>query len=468
MRHKHPMFMIFCAAMNVVATVTAGPNVLFIRTDDQAFWAVGANGNPEIRTPNMDRIHREGAHFTEAFVTTPVCSPSRSALMTGLHSVRTGIPDWIWKDDFETGIRPEFVTLPEAFQAGDYATGLVGKWHLGLAPRFHPTRNGFDYFMGLPSGGTQPMRPELEIHGRMRTMPDVFLTDFLTEDALHYIRQNRHVPFFLMVDYRAPHSPYAPVPEADRAIYDNVELSIPEVAEEDRARVERTTREYYACVSAVDRNVGRLLDLLDELELAGDTIVVFTSDHGYMIGHHGLHHKGNATYIDAPRLKTKDPERRRPNMFDHSIRVPLAIRWPGGIRAGTRIDRLVVQTDLLPTLIELAGVPAPEFPDSQPVAGRSLAGLLRGEDAGEWRDRIYGDYDMRQGKAARMRMVRTREWKLVRHYEEEGGEDELYHLAEDPGETRNLYRDPPDPAVAASLEADLARWMREVGDPLAK
>src|SRR5262249_28140862 len=154
---------------------------------------------------------------------------------------------------------------------------------------------------------------------------------------------------------------------------------------------------YYAAVSSVDRNIGRLLDLLDELKLAENTIVVFTSDHGYMLGHHGLWHKGNAVYF--PKEGASEKERRsggerRPNMLDDSLRVPLAIRWPDRIKPGTVVSEPVLQIDFFPTLINLAGLPKPDLPPSQPIQGRDFSPLLFGKPT-SWRTELYFDYDMK-------------------------------------------------------------------------
>lgn len=474
------------------------PNILFVRTDDQARWAVGFHGNREVVTPNMDRLHREGASLDNAFTTTPVCSPSRVASMTGLHSFQAGIPDWIQFDDRETGLRPEFVTWPEVLHDAGYRTGFFGKWHLGEAPEFHPTRHGFDVFAGMLQGGAANFGGEIEVDGVTAPRDGVWRDDFVTERALEFIEKSARAgaddgrPWLAFLEFRAPHAPYAPVPDEDAAPFAELDPTIPPEHEADPARVARLTREYYAAIHQADRNLGRALDLLDRLGVARDTLVVFTSDHGYMLGHHGLHHKGNAVWMNASERKVKDPEARRPNMFDDSIRVPLAMRWPARIPAGTRVDAMILQLDLHPTMLALAGLddslPAPGLPPSQRVAGLDFSSLVLGRaDAANAggiasRDAILGDYDMRQGRRESMRMIRTRDWKLVRHFHDprlgpddvaiEG--DELYDLRSDPGETDNLLGDRArdDEAedgeierVVAELDRKLAELRRAAGDP---
>ena len=183
--------------------------------------------------------------------------------------------------------------------------------------------------------------------------------------------------------------------------------------------------------------------------------MIFSSDHGYMIGQHGLWHKGNGTWL------VEGKSGPRPNMFDESIRVPLIVRWPGAVRPGTVIERVVSNLDLFPTILEMAGLGVPE---NLRIRGRSLVPLLRGEPAA-WDDTLFGQYDMHHYVAARMRMIRTPEWKLIRHFEP-GGQDELYHLAADPGEATNLAGSA-EPTVRRNL-AELSRrleaWMKAMND----
>lgn len=461
---------LFLAPCSRVFAASEHPNILFICTDDQARWAVGANGNKEVVTPNMDRIYREGANFTNAFTTTPVCSPSRVGMLTGLHGIQANITDWIEPKDHVHGINPDYITWPEVLQKAGYVTGLIGKWHLGNEPQFHPTRNGLNHFMGMPGGGTNPFEPEFEVDGIARKISNVYSADFCGDDALHFIRQNKDLPFLLMLHFREPHTPYAPVSPEATSLYDKLDPTIPDFPGIDRERCKKVTKEYYSAISAADRNIGRVLALLDELRLSENTIVVFTSDHGYMIGHHGLWHKGNATtFPSAPpnfdEKTWKDPQRRRPNMFDDSIRIPLAIRWPGHIKPGTVIDQWVLQIDFYPTLLALAGVAMPKLPEIQPIEARDFSPFLLGRNPA-WRDRYFGEYDMTDGKTSRMRMIRTADWKLIKHYAEAGGEDELYDLRKDPGETTNLFAHPPDAKILSGLEGELHDWQVGIKDPL--
>jgi arylsulfatase A-like enzyme len=432
------------------------PNIVFLYTDDQAQWALGAYGNREINTPNLDALARRGAMFRNAFTVTPVCSPSRAALMTSRYPSELGIADWIDpRKEPDLGLAPSAVIWPELLKGSGYATMLAGKWHLGTRDEFHPTRQGFDFFFGFRDGSNQPINPQLEVAGQSRQLKGS-LPDLLVDEGLSFIDRHRQGPFLLSIHFRAPHTPYGPVPEQDSAPYRSLDPTIPDVPGLPRDRVKQLYRDYYASVTSVDRNVGRLLAKLREWGLAEQTVVIFTSDHGYMIGQHGLWHKGNAAWLLGGKKGY------RPNMYDDAIRVPLLISWPGVVGPGTTITRVVSNLDLLPTILEIAGLPAP---GNLPIRGKSLVPLLRDQRAGTWDDTLFGQYDMHHYQIARMRMIRTPDWKLVRHFET-GGQDELYHLADDPGETHDLVTSTLEAHIAErkSLARRLASWMSQIGD----
>lgn len=296
-------------------------NLVSIVTDDQARWSLGTYGNREARTPNMDRLAREGAVFRNAFANTPVCSPSRASFLTGLYGTQVGITDYI--ADLEAaqgvGLAPSATTWPEILRQQGYATALIGKWHLGSQPQFHPQRRGFEHFFGFLGGASRPMNPVLERDGKEESLTGS-LPGLLVDEAIRFVERRRSQPFALLLHFREPHTPYTPVPPEDSAPFRELDPTVPAVAGLDTAQVKQWTREYYAAVHAVDRNIGRLLAALERLGLEKNTIVLFTSDHGHMIGHHGLHTKGNGWWIAGG---LRGPQ--RPNMFDDSLRIPLAL-----------------------------------------------------------------------------------------------------------------------------------------------
>ncbi|MCA9264750.1 MAG: sulfatase-like hydrolase/transferase [Planctomycetales bacterium] len=414
------------------------PNVLFIMTDDQAPTGTSHSGNPELQTPHIDRIFREGTTLKNAFVTTPVCSPARVGYLSSQYGTDVGITDWINPQaEQQLGLDPSLPAWPRHFAQAGYRTGLIGKWHLGTQDRFHPSHFGYDYFMGFREGGNSVKDPTLEVDGQTKVVPGL-IVDILTDDALKFIEQHQSEPFLLSLHYRAPHSPWRPVRDEDAAPYNDLDPTLPDpdFPGLDVERVKQMTRDYYASIASVDRNVGRILDLLDRLQLADNTIVIFTSDHGYNVGHHGLWYKGNAHWM----LKELPPQRwpnidrrRRPNLFDQALRVPAAIRWPAHLRAGSAVDQLVTNLDWYPTLLAAASL-ADATPNN--IRGRSFLPLLEGKSL-DWNNGLYAEYDMKHGATTRMRAWRTPAWKLIVDFANEG-RDELYDLESDPDEKNNV------------------------------
>lgn len=433
-------------------------NIIAIVTDDQARWSLGCYGNPDSKTPNMDRLAREGAKFLNAYVTTPVCSPSRASYLTGLYGTQVGITDWIAPNEADAGLGlpATAITWPQVLQQNGYQTALIGKWHLGTKPEFHPTRHGFHHFMGFLGGGNQPIDPTVEVNGKDQKLKGP-LADLVTDDALGFVETNRSKPFALCLHFREPHAPYGPVAEQDLAPFKGLDPTIPKASGLDPAQVKRLTRDYYASIHSVDRNLGRLLAKLDELKLTERTLVLFTSDHGYMIGHHTLWHKGNGIWIAGG---INGPT--RPNMFEESIRVPLLIRGPG-IKAGQEVATPVSNIDTFAAVLGLLGIALPQGSKQQ---GLDFAPLLRGGKMAE-RTALFGQYDLHNGALAYMRMIRTDQWKLVRN-PRGNGMDELYDLQNDPGELRNLARDPKSQKVRLELQERLTAWQKSIDDPLLK
>ena len=433
-------------------------NVVSIVTDDQALWSIGAYGNREAVTPNMDRLAREGVKFNNAFVTTPVCSPSRVAFLTGLYGSQVGITDYLTPDEGAAGVGlpASAMTWPRVLQQHGYRTALFGKYHLGTKPEFHPTRRGFDYFMGSQQGSFAPMNPRLEVNGQATELTGAG-SDIVMDDAVRWIEANQDLPFAALIHFREPHLPYTPVPEADARLFKDLDPAIPDVKGLDREQVKQHYRDYYAAVHAVDRNLGKLLALLERLRLDRRTIVIFQSDHGYNIGHHGIHTKGNGFVIAGG---VNGPK--RPNMWDTSLRIPLLIRWPGALRAGTEVDETVLNLDMFPSVLGMLNLKPPA---DYRHNGQDFTPLLFGLRDANWRAEIFGQYDLHNVGLAYMRMLRTNEWKLVRHYHA-NELDELYDLKNDPGELKNLYKDARQRDVRMHLQRRLDERMREIHDPI--
>jgi choline-sulfatase len=262
----------------------------------------------------------------------------------------------------------------------------------------------------------------------------------------------------VLLHFRSPHMPYGPVPTDDSAPFANLDPTLPDFPGINTNQVKQWTREYYASIHSVDRNLGRLFGRLDELNLASKTIVLFTSDHGYNIGHHGIHTKGNGWWVAGGKTGPK-----RPNMFEESIRVPLMIRWPGVVKRGLEIKELVSNIDTFATVLGMLEIPQPSDWKQE---GMDFSPLLRGHRT-PGRDAIFGQYDLHNGGLAYMRMIRSGEWKLVRHHFT-SSLDELYDLRNDPGETRNRYENPDVEEIRDRLQKKLTAWQRSIDDPILK
>ncbi|MFG0266504.1 MAG: sulfatase [Rhodopirellula sp. JB055] len=460
------------------ASSAAKPNVVMVLTDDQAPWAFAQavrsgqfNDVPVPSTPNMDRLAAEGAVFRNFFCTTPVCSPARATLMTGRYASELGITDFIpqpghklYDPDAPVYLDPETTTtFAEVLQRQGYRTALVGKWHLGdwTAPEDrdkHPTQHGFDSFMGLTGGGTSPDTPELELDGKVRTFAGL-TTDILTDHAIKFVEQNADAPFFLCLSTRAPHGRWLPVAPEDWAPYDTMDPTIPEYPGLDTTRVRKMMKEYLASTTGVDRNLGRLLQTLDDRGLSSNTIVIFTSDHGFNMGHNGIWHKGNGIWA----TKQKPPgdmhqgtrvisNKYRPNLYDHSLRVPAIVRWPGVVNPQTVIEHTASHLDWFPTLCAVAG----DSSAANGLMGRDLTPLLKGQSPSNWDQELYTEYDMIRYAVASLRGYRTPRYKLIldRHNE---GRNEFYDLQSDPGEHHNLIHEPEAQPKIQELDAKLRK-----------
>lgn len=433
------------------------PNILFLYADDLAAWALGAYGNRQAHTPHIDRLATQGALLRNSFVTTPVCSPSRAGLIASRYGTEVGITDWIDpRKEPEVGLPAGTVTWPGLLTRAGYTTGLVGKWHLGTADRYHPTRFGLAYFLGFRAGGVIPNNPELEIEGQLIKRSGLTV-DIVTDEALQFIDRNRDRVFALSVHFREPHSPWLPVSDGDWAPYKDLDpvLPDPDFPNLDVPRAKKSMREYLASVTALDRAVGRLLAALEATALARKTVVVLTSDNGYNIGHNGIWHKGNGHWL------LTGNQGQRPNMYDNSLRVPTIVRWPGVIRPGRQVTETISNLDWFPTILEMATVPPGR---DLALRGRSFLPLLRGRRV-RWENDLYAQYSQHHYVEADLRMYRTPQFKLIRDFRN-AGRDELYDLARDPAERVNRIGDASLAKIRRELDKKLRARMQQLGDPI--
>ncbi len=455
------------------------PNLLFILTDDQAAWTLSRNGNPNAQTPNMDRLAADGAYLPNSFTITPVCSPSRASLMTSRFGSELGITDWIkpiknFKDtgnaddpQIQPALDPALPTFPRLLQQAGYATGLVGKYHLGEEPEHHPTKMGYGYFMGFLEGGTTPENPKLEKDGTYQPFEGLTM-DILTDHALEFLEAHKDGPFLLSLHYRAPHTRWLPVAPEDWAPLEGLdpELPHPDYPGLDVERAKKMMREYLASVRGVDRNLGRVRAKLKELGVEDNTVVIFSADHGYNMAHNGIWHKGNGHWLlkkeALPPATENIPNGQRPNMYDNSLRVPTMVYWPGVTEPGQVVDGTVRNIDWFPTLLDMAGV---ELPSDAVIRGRSIVPLLKGQ-AGDWENDFFSQYSTKHQSHTDMRVWRSPEYKLIRDFLNEG-RDEFYDLKADPQETANLINDlsPGQKEIVAKFDQNILNAMKNIGDP---
>jgi len=454
------------------------PNIIIFNTDDHAQWAVGAYGNKEVRTPNMDRLAREGMRFERAF-SKPVCSPSRAMTLTGQYTHRVGIPDYIPYGNpvhVDNGLPAGTPTIASVLKGVGYTSALIGKWHLGYGEKYYPERFGFDVAEGDLFVAPGKNYASLAAIPSIVDGKEVFFgfnnkqqTDILTDRAIHFVRENRAKPFFLFFNPFVTHQGYwRTVPEEDLARYKDQPLTVPDLsrfpeAKMDEEGLRKLMRIYYGSIACADRNLGRLLAMLDELGLTENTIFIFMADNGMNLGQLALIGKGNASILGS------NPPIRRPNMFDRSVLVPFIVRWPGVVKAGATSDKFISTIDILPTLMEATGAGAGQ---KLQLDGRSMLPLLKGEKV-SWRDAYSDTYDMiylgNNGEKPHMRMIRTDRWKLVLYLDADGhplangSRHELFDLKRDPDELTNLYGKPSVASIQQQLDTRLRTWMRETG-----
>jgi arylsulfatase A-like enzyme len=407
--------------------------------DDHAQWAVGCYGNREVRTPTLDHLARTGVRMANAFTPTPVCSPARASFWTGTIPSQHGVHDYldVWDPEIEARDWLEGLpTIAERLQEAGYLTGMVGKWHLGRASE---PRRAFDYWYEPGTGAGPHFRsPWSDATEEPRSGRHA-----VTDHAVDFLR-HRDVdrPFFLFVGLDATHSPWTGRPDRlveqyRTASFEDAPLEpthpigqpVAESWMPTRRNPRETLAQYYASVSEVDEQVGRLLDDLDDRGLRDDTLVVYTSDHGLNLGQHGLWGKGNATHPY--------------NMLEESIRVPLIINQGDSLLAPQVRTEPVTHCDLHQTIVALVGLDEPTTSEGRPLPGRSFAGLLDGTATGGWPDAVFGEYGT-------VRMVRTDRHKLLTRSE---GPTELYDLRDDPRERTNLADDPGHAETVQRLRA---------------
>jgi len=411
------------------------PNVVLFLIDDMGWRDVGFAGNPHIDTPTCDRLAREGMVFTQAYASAPNCAPTRACLMSGQYPSRHGVytvvderhlpgspHHKVLATESRAELPTESITIAESLRAGGYATGMIGMWNLGRGKSgpFTPTGQGFEFFM-------EPKGLGFEKDAYQRA-DGAYLSDEFTTAGIEWMEANRGRPFFLYLAYHDVHAPYDPKPElAEKYRKKAAELGV------------EIDADHAATVEALDQNVGRILDYLDEKGLAENTIVLFTSDNG-----------GTRQYT-APLNAGKG------SLYEGGIRVPFVIRGPG-IRAGAKSAEPILSMDVYPTLLDIAGLPSPE---AHRFDGMSLRPLLSGESGSLGRERVFWHFPCYVGGNAPSSAMRQGNWKIIEFFESRTVE--IYDLSKDPGEQNDLSDSMPD--QAKELAGALHAWQEETGAP---
>jgi len=420
------------------------PNVVVLFADDMGYGGLGCFGSSDIATPNIDRMAAEGTRFTDFYCSSPVCTPSRSSLLTGTYAARIGLASGVLFPNARIGLSPGEITIAKLLKGQGYATACIGKWHLGDAPEFSPATHGFDSYFGLPYSNDMRIQrdgksgPPLMRDGRVIEHPadQATLTERYTEEAIRVMTANRDRPFFIYLPHTMPHIPlYA--------------------SERFRGRSKRGL--YGDVVECLDWSTGEILAALKRLGLDDDTLVIFTSDNGPWL--EKKQDGGGAGPLRAG----------KGTVYEGGMRVPCVMRFPGKVPAGRTCSELATTIDLLPTAARLAGAEAPK---DRVIDGRDIWPLMSGVEGARTPHEAY----FYHGTNAQLQAVRSEQWKL--HLPRRRAATatapatqigpELYDLAADVGEKANVAGEHPDmvrrlTALADGHRADLAKNSRPVG-----
>lgn len=392
---------------------SAKPNILLILTDDQGWGDIHSHGNEYLNTPTMDKLADSGARFDHFYVS-PLCAPTRAALLTGRYYLRTGVHG---VSNGKENLRSDEVTMAEIFKQNGYATGCFGKWHNGAHYPYDPNGKGFDEFLGFCAGHWGNFFDPVLQHNSNFEQTEGYIADVTTDAAIRFIQKNQNNPFFLYVPYNPPHSPFQ-VPDQYFDKYKAKGLNNKDAC-------------VYGMCENLDDNIERLLNYLEKTNLRKNTIVVFITDNGP----NGERFNGGMKGIKG-------------SCHEGGIRVPCFISWPGQIPEKKHIEELAAGFDILPTLADLTGIKKPQ---TKPWDGVSLKPLLMEENP-EWKSRtLYTHLHGRGGaRTASHRLYVDANKKIVA----------LYNMIEDPGETRDISK--LNPALTAKLLADYQAWHKDV------
>lgn len=454
------LLILFLLLGSISITAQEKPNIILFLVDDLGYYDWSGNGSSLYETPHIDVLAAGGMQFTNAYVAHPRCLPSRYALQTGRFPARAGIPGG------KGQMQPGEVTVGEALQQGGYTTFFAGKWHLGKQAEQWPQQQGYDYNVGGCSAGAPisyffPYNEnrgkgggeQREIVGLDDGVAGEYITDRLTEETNSFIRAHRDGPFFVTLAHYAVHTPFqakAELVEKYSRKLNGQSFDGPDYMQKDgTTKMHQDNAVYAAMIESMDESLGRIVQTLKEEGLTGNTIIIFTSDHG------GLSNRG----ADSKRaLATSNLPLRagKGHVYEGGIKVPFMVYWPGHAAAGSTNPQLTVNTDIFPTLLAMAGLP---LQPQTHLDGQSLLPALDGEKT-EGRTLFWHSPRGRPNSTGdhNCSAIRQGDWKLIDYYEE--SRQELYDLKTDPFEEHNLINEQQETAVR--LQKQLDQWKKEI------
>ena len=426
-------FMLAAASGAAQPSAAKGPNVVLIITDDVGYGDIGSYGAPDIKTPNIDRLAKEGVRLTDFYANAPVCTPTRTGLVTGRYQQRVRLERPLGGGrDRDQGLRVTGRSLPQLLKNNGYATALIGKWHLGWKPEYAPNAHGFDYFFGF-LGGLIDFYTHTATDGQADLFENTtpvqesgYMTDLITARSVRFIEQNANRPFFLEVAYNAAHWPFQR-PDHYSVAANNAAFQGP--ADETPA----TRQDYVAMLERADRGVGDILKTLDARGLAANTLVIFTNDNG-----------GEWLSRNAPLFHRKD------TLWEGGIRVPAILRWPGKLPAGKTSSQVGMTMDLTASILSATGT---LVPGEARLEGIDLLPSLGGSGPTVERTLFWRNA---ASPGRLQRAVRRGNWKLLI----DGDDLLLFELSKDIGERNDLAMTRPD--LVADLRRRILEWEKDV------
>lgn len=454
MRTLIPSFIFSLFVLSFQLFAADKPNFIIILTDDQGYADVGFNGSKDIKTPNIDRIAHEGAKFTNGYVTYAVCGPSRAGILTGRYQDRFGFGrnPQIDPSNKTSGLPLDEKMISEVLKPVGYTSSIIGKWHMGAHPDFHPNNRGFDHFYGFLSGGHRYFPEDLIykdieeglkqkkakeawgswyktklLENNKRVEIDEYLTDELSNEAVEFIKREKDNPFFLFLSYNAPHAPLQ---------------SSQEYLDRNKHIKEQKRRVYAAMVTAVDDGVGRVLETLNKLGIDDNTLIFFLSDNGGPVGKNGS--------------KNTPLKGGKGSFYEGGLHVPFAMRWPGKVPAGLEYTNPVSSLDIMATFAGLSSAPIAK---NKPLDGVNLMPYLTGENKGQPHDVLYwrafdkGVIASRRGKD-----------KTILFRNKSSNKRHLYNLEKDLSESKNLVNSSAEKYGTQIKEIE--KWEKELKDPI--